>query len=102
MDMIKFPIQFGRNGFKKLPEGTSDYYAQLLSIAVLTEPRTHIFTPKFGVLDPAFRGIDRGLFILTAARFVPEVIITGLETSIDESTGTMKVDFSFKVKEDGL
>ncbi len=100
MDMIKFPIQFGRDGFKKLPEGSSDFYAQLLSIAVLTEPRTHIFSPKFGVLDPAFRGIDKGLFVLTAARFVPEVVITGLETNLDESNGSIKVDFSFKIKDE--
>ena len=99
MDMIKFPCQFGSDGFKILKEGTEDYYAQLLSIAVLTEPRTHIFSPKFGVLDPSFRGVDKGLFVLTAARFVPEVEITGLETSIDEGSGTMKVDFSFKVKD---
>lgn len=99
MDMIKFPIKFDRTGIQKHTDGSEDYYAQLLSIAILTEPRTHIFSPRFGVFDPAYRGIDKGVFILNASRFVPEVQITGLRTEVDTTGSALKVEFSFKIKE---
>lgn len=98
MDMIKFPIKFDSTGIQKHTEGTEDYYAQLLSIAILTEPRTHIFTPRFGVFDPTFRGIDKGVFIMNAARFIPEVEITGLDTELDSASDGIKVNFSFRIK----
>jgi hypothetical protein len=98
MDMIKFPIRFDRTGLQKHTDGSEDYYAQLLSIALLTEPRTHVFSPRFGVYDPSFRGIDKGVFILNAARFVPEVQILNLQTDIDVDGGDAKVEFSFRIK----
>jgi hypothetical protein len=98
MDMIKFPVKFDRSGFQKHRDGSEDYYAQLLTISILTEPRTHVFSPRFGVLDPSFRGIDRGVFILNSARFVPEVQITNLNTNINTNGNEMKVEFSFRVK----
>lgn len=99
MDMIKFPVRFDSTGIQKHIDGTEDYYAQLLTIAVLTEPRTHVFSPRFGVFDPAFRGIDKGVFVLNAARFVPEVQITGLRTEVEPAGDNIKVEFSFRVKE---
>jgi hypothetical protein len=97
MDSIKFPIKFDRSGLQKLTEGTTDYYAQLLTISLLTEPMAHPFTPDFGVYDPSFTGVDRGLFILRAAQFVPEVEITAI--SVDEkANGTSEVAFSFAIK----
>lgn len=99
MDMIQFPVQFDSTGFKKLQDGSTDYYAQLLSIIVLTEPMTHPFTPAFGANDPAFRTVDKGLFILNASRFVPEVRITNLSTISNEgNTGKTKVSFAFEVQ----
>ena len=98
MDMIKFPVKFDRTGFQKHTDGTEGYYTQLLSIALLTEPRTHIFTPRFGVFDPTFRGIDRGVFVMNAARFIPEIEITGLDTEVDPNSGSLKVNFSFRIK----
>jgi len=98
MDMIKFPIKFDRTGFQKHVDGSEDYYAQLLSIALLTEPRTHVFSPRFGVFDPSFRGIDKGVFVLNAARFVPEVQILNLTTDINPDGGDAKVEFSFRIK----
>lgn len=99
MQMIKFPIQFDSTGFIKLEENTSDYYAQLLTIACLTEPQTFIFSPRFGVRDPAFDGIDKSLFVLNAARFVPEVQIINLKTELDEPSGVTNVEFSFNIIE---
>ena len=100
MDMIQFPIQFDSTGFKKLKEGTSDYYAQLLSISMLTEPLTHPFSPDFGANDPTFRPVDKGLFVLNAARFVPEVQITRIDINPNElNDESTKVTFSFEIKQ---
>lgn len=101
MQMIKFPIKFDSTGFMKLQDGTSDYYAQLLTIACLTEPQTFIFSPRFGVLDPSFRGLDKNVFILNAARFVPEVQIINFETELDAASGKTNIQFSFNIVSQG-
>ena len=97
MDSIKFPLKFDSTGVQKLAEGSEDYYSQLLTLAIFTEPHTHPFSPRFGVYDPTFRGVDRGLFVLNAARFVPEVEITDLSTDFDNG-GTVNTVFSFRIK----
>jgi hypothetical protein len=98
MDTIKFPIKFDTSGVQKLPDGTYDFYSQLLTVALLTEPQSHPFTPRFGVSDPTFTTVDKGLFVLNASRFVPEVEITSL--NISEEIDTVNVQFSFVITED--
>ena len=98
MDTIKFPIRFGSGGLELLRDGSEDYYAQLLTVALLTEPRSHPYSPLFGVNDPSFTSVDRGLFILNAARFVPEVEITSVSTNA-KNDGTTGVSFSFVITE---
>ena len=98
MDMIQYPIKFGRDGFVKLTEGSSDYYAQLLTISLLTEPFTHPFAPDFGSNDPSLRIIDKATFVLNAARFVPEVRVTDISVAdASLSTGKSNVTFSFEI-----
>ena len=97
--MIAFPLRFDSTGIKKLKDGSTDYYTQLLSICILTEPLVHPFTPEFGANDPSFRNIDKGLFVLNASRFVPEVRITSLSTMPNEAgSGVTKVSFSFEIE----
>lgn len=98
MDMIEFPLKFDSTGLKKLKEGTHDYYSQLLSISILTEPMTHPLTPQFGSYDPTFRTIDKGLFVLNAARFIPEVRISDITTE-SQSDSQIKINFSFEIEE---
>jgi hypothetical protein len=98
MDSIKFPIKFDRTGLQKLTDGTEDYYAQILTIAMLSEPGILPFSPGFGVNDPTFTGIDKGIFVLNASRFVPEIEITEFE-SIERPDGTDDVSFTFVIKE---
>jgi hypothetical protein len=97
MNSIKFPIRFDQTngGCAQLSEGSDDYYRQLLTIAARTEPASLPLTPSFGVMDPTFKSIDRGQFLFSAARFVPEVDITSIDTSLEEKDGTMVVSFSF-------
>jgi hypothetical protein len=97
MNTIKFPIKFGTSGVQKLLEGSYDFYSQLLTVALLTEPQSHPFTPRFGVSDPTFTTIDKGLFVFNASRFVPEVEITSL--NITEGDETIGVQFSFVITE---
>lgn len=98
MDMIKFPIKFDESGIEKLQRGTNDYYSQLLSICMLTEPGTHPMSPQFGAYDPSFSSIDKSLFILNASQFVPEVTITNIDISQkDQTNGGIKIAVSFDV-----
>jgi hypothetical protein len=97
MDMIQFPLKFDSTGLKKLPEGSYEYYSQLLSISILTEPLTHPMTPQFGSYDPVFRTIDKGLFILNAARYVPEIRIIDISTS-ESIDSKVNISFSFEIE----
>ena len=99
MDTIKFPVSFDSTGFKKLEAGTYEYYRQLLTIALLTEPGDNPLTPDFGVADPAFNGFDGGLFIYNAARFVPEIEVRDVSSSINDKTGKYSVKFTFDIRE---
>ena len=98
MDAIRFPLKFDSSGLQKLTDGTTDYYSQLLSVCMLTEPGTHPMSPQFGAYDPSFRVIDKSIFVLNAAQFVPEVTITNIDISEkDSNDGTMKVAVSFDI-----
>lgn len=98
MEMMKFPIEFDSTGLKKLEDGTEGYYSQLLSISLLTEPSTHPFTPQFGANDPSFTTIDKGVFVLNCARFIPEVRITSLSNEILGDGDASKVSFSYEIQ----
>jgi hypothetical protein len=100
MDMIKIPMKFDSTGIEKITKGSHEYFSQLLSICLLTEPGTHPFTPSFGSNDPAFRNIDKGIFILNASRFIPEVVITNIDISDKErNAGISRVSVSFEIGE---
>ena len=96
--MMKFPLSFSETtgGYTALLEGHDDYYRQLLAIAARTEPGVHPLTPDFGIMDPTFKSIDRGQFLLQAGRYVPEIQIISIETELDIENGTNIVNFSFK------
>lgn len=97
MATLKFPLAFDQNGsLVTLEDGTDDFYAQILSLSALTEPDTLPFSPSFGVMDPSFRTINRGAFMLQAARFVPEVQILEAEGEQNEATGTTNLRVKFR------
>jgi len=82
MDIFAFPLRFDDGEIRKLEDSSDDYYSQLLTLTMLTEPHTHPITPEFGVLDPTFKNIEKTLFITQAARFVPEIQITNIEVNL--------------------
>lgn len=96
MSTLKYPFDYDSNGsFVTLEEDTDELFAQLLSICAVTEPNTLPYTPTFGVFDPTFRSVDRGSYMIQASRFIPEIVITSLDGSLDENTGatTLKVSY---------
>lgn len=95
MDTFAFPIKFDNTGIKKLPEFSDAYYKQLLSLSIRCEPNALPLTPDFGIFDPTYRTVDKGQFVLQASRFVPEVIITGIEAELTNDGQTV-VAFSYE------
>jgi len=97
MTTLKFPLEYDQNGsLVVLEDGTDDFYAQLLSISALTEPGTFPYSPEFGVFDPSFRVVNRGVFMIQASRFVPEVEILEAEGELSENTGTTSLRVKFR------
>lgn len=96
--MIKFPMRFDKTGIEKLEDGTTDYYSQLLSICMLTEPGTHPMSPQFGAYDPSFTTIDKSIFILNASQFIPEITIRNIDIAAqDSASGSIKISVSFDI-----
>jgi hypothetical protein len=94
MDTIKLPIEYDNSGFKKLTDGTDEYYKQLLSITARTEPEVLPITPQFGVFDPTFNTIDKGQFLIQASRSVPEIRLLAIETN-ESNEGNNDVAFTY-------
>lgn len=97
MDCLAFPIKFDSTGISKLAENSSDYFRQLLSVIVRTEPNILPMTPDLGVYDPAFRDIDMTSFVQQSARYAPEVTIEDVDVNIDND-GAVDVSFSFTLR----
>jgi hypothetical protein len=97
MDAMKFPVKFNetQGGLGMTRDGSDDYFRQILSIAARSEPGSFPLTPEFGVMDPTFKTIDRGQFLFAAARFVPEIEVVAVETTVLEENGQSIVNFSF-------
>lgn len=97
MDSLEFPIKFDATGMAKLQDGTYDYYKQMLTISLLTQPGENPITPDFGVVDPSFMPIEPNDFIFNAAKYVPEVEITSIIPSSEPNSGSISVEFSFRI-----
>ena len=97
MAMFKFPLEFDETGsIVTLEDGTDEFYSQLLSMAALTEPDTYPYAPHFGVYDPSFQTVNRGVFMIQASRFIPEVQILEAEGEVNELTGVTALRVKFK------
>ena len=97
MDCLAFPLKFDPYGLVKLEEGTYDYFKQLLTVSLLTEPGEHPLTPDYGVLDSTFMPVEPSDFILNASKYVPEVEVVDIIPIFTEATGALSVEFSFRI-----
>lgn len=97
MDAMKFPVTFDSGGLQRHIDGTADFYKQILALSTITEPHSLPLTPDFGVWDPVFNDVERGEFVIHAARFVPEVEIEDVTVDINDE-GENLVSFSFRIR----
>jgi hypothetical protein len=97
MSTLKYPFDYNSDGsFVALEEDTDELFSQLLSICAVTEPGTFPYTPTFGVFDPTFRAVDRGSYMIQASRFIPEIVITSVEGTVDSNTGATSLKVSYR------
>lgn len=97
MDCLAFPIKFTAGSIEALPEGSFEYYRQILTLSILTENGEHPITPDFGILDPTFTSIEPIDLILNTARFVPEVEILDLSPTL-KIDGSFSIEFEFSIR----
>ena len=95
MDTICFPIKFDTTGLVKHPRGSNAYLSQILTLSILTEPGVHPFGMDYGIWDPTFTSLDKGRFVIQAAHYVPEVVITAINTELDHE-GKMAISFGYR------
>ncbi len=95
MDTIAFPIKFDSTGLMKHRAGTDAYLSQMLTLSILTEPNVHPFGLEYGIWDPTFTSLDKGRFVIQAAHYVPEVVITAINTELDYE-GKMSITFGYR------
>lgn len=94
MDTLKIPLEYNRNGFTHLTDGSDEYYKQLLSITARTESGVSPIFPDFGVQDPTFDIVDNGKFLINASKYIPEIMLTNIDSTIDEQ-GNNYIKFNF-------
>ena len=95
MDTFKFPIRFRQGSVEKLDEGSDEYYAQLLALAIQIIPGELGLNPQYGVEDPTFSEILTRDLAFTAGAYIPEIIIDTADISTNE-TGQSRVNINFR------
>ena len=79
MDSLKFPITFNNDGsLTKLAEGSDEYFKQLVSFCLLTEPNSLRLTPDFGVFDITFNKLAPEALAISVNKFIPEIQIKNI------------------------
>jgi hypothetical protein len=96
MDTLKFPLKFDINKqFVKLTENTDPYIKQLISFCILTEPFSLPLSTDFGVADPSFSTVSPERLMLAANKFVPEVTIVAVNSTLNDQDGRVNVRFVY-------
>lgn len=92
--IIAFPLQFRDGSLVTHPDTSDQFYVQLLSMALSIQPDELPLNPNFGTLDPTFSNISRATLIEKAAKYVPEVQVTGISDFVSDS-GEELINISF-------
>ena len=99
MYSLKFPITFNNDGsLTKLAEGSDEYFKQLVSFCLLTEPNSLRLTPDFGVFDITFNKLAPEALAISVNKFIPEIQIKNIKGSLAEDDGTLTVSFVYNRK----
>lgn len=93
--LIAYPFRVAGTGeVMTAQDGTADYHAMELAVALLTRPGERELVPSFGTADPAFDGFDADALSLHVSIFGPPVSIEQVESEfIDETTQDVVVSF---------
>lgn len=94
METIALPLQFSNGRAVVHSDDTDDYYAHILAMCISIEPDELPLTPNFGVNDPTFASVTRASIVELAARYVPEITITSIDSLIEES-GQNAIEINF-------
>lgn len=95
MDTFKFPIRYRQGAVEKLDEGSDEYYAQLLALAIQIVPGELGLNPQYGVEDPTFSEVLTRDLAFTAGAYIPEIIIDTADISTNEM-GQSRVNINFR------
>ena len=98
MDTISLPISFRQGAFEKISDGSDDYYAFLLAMAIRIEPGELPLRPSFGCYSPVFGDEELENLAMTASQFVPEVDVATVNiTPLDG--GQVQIEMTFAQRE---
>lgn len=94
MDTIALPISFRQGYFEKYTDGTDEFYAFLLSMAMQIEPGELPITVNYGCFSPLYDNRSIANLAVAAAQFVPEIDIVDVEVD-SFADGRTRIDVSF-------
>jgi hypothetical protein len=95
MDTIKFPMSFDKGRIGYLVEGTREYYAQALSLAIQIRPGELPLEPVYGIKDTTFSTFDKSALMQLTNYFWPEIIINNAVSYFDPNRQAFLVDLDF-------
>lgn len=95
MDTLKFPITFDKGRVGYLTEGSREYYAQILSLAVQIRIGELPLEPIYGISDPTFSTFDKGELFQTLNYYWPEIQVNSIDSRFEPSRNQYVVDIDF-------
>ena len=94
MDTISLPISFRQGYLEKYTQGTDEYYAFLLSMAMQIEPGELPITVNYGCFNPLYDNRAIANLAVASAQFVPEIDLVDVNV-VSVADGQVKIDVSF-------
>jgi hypothetical protein len=88
-------MRFRQGAVEKIDEGTDDYYAHLIALAIQIVPGELGLNPQYGVEDPTFSDVLTRDLAFTAGAYIPEIIIETANIAVAEN-GQARVDINFR------
>lgn len=97
MDTFSVPFRFSGGLAAKHQEGSDQYYLNILSMVLQTQPGEMPLDANFGVNDPVFERINRATIMELAAKYVPELTIEQIATILDND-GVERVVVQYRIE----
>jgi hypothetical protein len=97
MDTLRLPLTFRKPSYAAVvvPDATDPYYATLLANIVQMQPGELPISNTFGIYDPAFQIQESSRVVENAARYIPEIRVTNVDSKMTDS-GDTKVSIAFE------